>query len=133
MVLRCLVCLAEVDGVTALRIAMHGLELVEGNATISDPLVFSKPPPYKYGWKQRMNFAKMLSSTLGSIAGASMFGSFMNKKGAAKKIGAPAGTVVPTSVASTFEYYKPGRVHALTPKPHDNHKHTPPPRPSHNQ
>lgn len=108
MVLRCLVCLADVDGVTALRIAMHAMELIEGNLKISDPLVFAKPPPYKYGWKQRMNFARMLSNTLGSLTAASMFGSFMNRKGAAKKIGAPVGTVVPTSAVSTLEYYKPG-------------------------
>lgn len=108
MVLRCLVCLADVDGVTALRIALHALELVEGNPKISDPLVFAKPAPYRYGWRQRMNFARMLSSTLGSIAAASLFGSFMNKKGAAKRIGAPAGVVVPNSVVSTLEYYKPG-------------------------
>lgn len=108
MVLRCLVCLADVDGVTALRIAMHALELVEGQSKISSPAVFAAPPPYKYGWRQRINFGKMLSSTLGSIAYATMCGAFTNKKGAAKKIGAPDGVVVPTTVASTLEYYKPG-------------------------
>jgi hypothetical protein len=81
---------------------------VEGNAKISDPLVFAKPPPYTYGWRQRLNFASMLYSTLGSILTATLCGGFMNKTGAAKRIGAPAGAVVPNSVASTLEYYKPG-------------------------
>lgn len=109
MVLRCLVCLADCDGVTALRIALHAMELIEGQSTISDPAVFATPPPYKYGWRQRLNFARMLSSTLGSIFYATTFGGLMsNKRGAAKKIGAPEGVVVPTSAISTLEYYKPG-------------------------
>jgi len=78
-VLRCLVSLANVDGVTALRIGLHGLELIEGNASISDPELFAKPPPYTYGWRQRMNFAGMLAGTLGSIAAANIFGCVMNR------------------------------------------------------
>lgn len=108
MVLRCLVSLADVDGVTALRVALHALELVEGNPKISNHLAFTKLPPYTYGWRQRVNFASVMFSIFTSIAGATLFGSFMDKQGAAKRIGAPAGTVVPNSAVSTIEYYKPG-------------------------
>jgi len=61
-----------------------------------------------------MNFAGMLAGTLGSIAAANIFGCVMNRQGAAKKIGAPDGSVVPTSAASTFEYYKKDGVAAPT-------------------
>ena len=104
MVVRVVVSLAKVDGVTALRVGLHALELVAGGA-MSNPSEFASPPTYTYGSKQMINFGRMLARTLGKIAGAKLLGFLFDKAGAAKRIGAPEGTIVPTTATSMLAYY----------------------------
>ncbi|XRB18872.1 hypothetical protein RI054_19g87180 [Pseudoscourfieldia marina] len=104
MVMRVVVALAKMDGVTALRVGLHALELVAGGP-MSEPGKFAAPPPYTYGIRQMLNFGRMLARTLSKIAGAKLLGHLFDKTGAAKRIDAPEGTVVPNNATSMLAYY----------------------------
>ena len=104
MVMRVVVALAKVDGVTALRVGLHALELVAGGA-MSDPGTFASPPPYTYGVRHMLNFGVMLARTLGKMAGARLLGGLFDKAGAARRVGAPEGAVVPNTATSMLAYY----------------------------
>ena len=105
--MRVLVSLAKCDGVTALRIGLHAMELLEGgpnDGKISSPGGFAAPPPIRPGLRHALNFANMLRRTLSSIVAASAF-KLGDPLGANKLIGAKEGVIVPTTARSTIAYW----------------------------
>jgi hypothetical protein len=100
--------LAVLDGVTAMRVAMNTLELLEGHVAPSDASAFKKNPPFTYGWRHRLNFARMMAGVLSGIALAHVFRG--NKQGASANgaLGSHVSAIVPNSCSSMLAY------HALT-------------------
>lgn len=103
-VLRVLVSLEKCDGVTALRVGLHAMELLENGADASklaDTDAFTKPPHIQYGLRHVLNFGRMIQRTLTSIAFAQVFGFWMDRTGAARALGydKKSNVVVPTTAA----------------------------------
>jgi len=107
-VVRVAVKLADVDGVTSLRIALHGFELLE-DGEMSSPETFKKNPPYKYSvFPHGLNFVRVIGGTLLDIA-STKFGCGGSTLGASAKGKLDSeglnGAIVPNSAASLFAYW----------------------------
>lgn len=101
MCMRVAVNLEKVDGVTSLRLGLHTMEIIEGGsaAGVSSVDNFKKNPPFTYGFRHSLNFARMISTTLADFAIARAGGAFLST------LGANGSDEIPNTPASLIAYH----------------------------
>ena len=123
MALRCVVRAREMDPVSALRVGLHALELVAGAPAITDPAL-ARPgagaadaaaalPAHaptcaaKNVWNRAACVARGWRRYLGALAAEAFFGRCLGfeDRGAATRVGAPGGEIVPTTLRSQWGYH----------------------------
>ncbi|QDZ25493.1 hypothetical protein HOP50_17g80350 [Chloropicon primus] len=99
MCMRVIANLERVDGVTSLRLGLHTLEVLEGgpSAVSGSAGGFKKNPPFAYGLRHTLNFARMIATTLADFA--------LARLGVVSTLGANGSDEIPNSPASLIAYH----------------------------
>ncbi len=108
---RVLTKLGACDGVTALRVALHALEIVEGGNEAMTESAFKKNPTYRYGARQAFNFVRrVLFETAVDLVGYKLGLGYGRKN--ARQAPEYDGVRAPNTPKALFDLYAEGEAPA---------------------